>query len=486
MKWNEAAQESKQETGEPLAGEADAHRQNGSNGNSGLMIDGVIWKQLLLFSFPLLLGNLFQQLYNTVDSIVVGNFIGGTALAAVGAGSAVINLLIGLFMGITTGAGVVISQFFGAQDEEKLAQAVHTATAFTLLFGLVMTIVGVLLCDPILSWTKTPANVFPQASLYLKIFFCGMLFLMVYNLGAAVLRAVGDSKTPLYYLAIACVANIALDILFVAVMGMDVEGVAIATLIAQALAAFLVIRKLVRCKEIYRLELKRISIHPGRLKRILIIGIPAGIQQMIIGLSNLIVQSFINSFGSDAMAGWSAYGKLDGIMILPVMSFGLAMTTFTGQNVGAKRPDRVRHGVRTCMIMSCTFTILVTTSMVIFCPLIMQIFSQESAVVDYGIQMLRHMVPLYFLLAVIQVLGGTIGGAGHSMATMIIMVGNFCVLRVVWLFAMSQTIESLWLVYLSYIISWITCASCMILYYHKGSWRRELEPVPVNPQTSGK
>lgn len=438
------------------------------------MTEGIIWKQLLLFSLPLLIGNLFQQLYNMVDSIVVGNFIGGSALAAVGAGSAVINLLIGLFMGLTTGAGVVIAQFYGARDQEKVHQAVHTSAAFVLIFGLVLTILGLMLCKPILSWIRTPANVFDQAALYLRIYFLGMIPLMIYNMAAGVLRSIGNSKSPLYYLAFACLLNIVLDILFVAVVGMNVEGVAIATVLAETLAAILATRKLLKTRDMYRFIPRCIRIYPDRLRRILIVGIPTGLQQMIISLSNLVVQSHINGFGSDAMAGWNAYSKVDGIMILPVMSFGLAITTFTGQNVGANRADRVHHGVKSCLKMSCGFTVCATFAVMIFCPMIIQIFTDETPVIEYGIHMLRSMIPAYFLLAIMQILAGAISGSGHSLPTMIIMVGNLCGVRILWLTLAGSFIHSLWLVYLSYLITWVTGTLCLIGYYYKGSWKKEL------------
>lgn len=437
----------------------------------GLMTEGVIYKQILLFSLPLILGNLFQQLYNMVDSIVVGNFIGGHALAAVGAGFAIINLLIGLFMGLTTGAGVVISQFYGAGDSEKVRQAVHTAAAFTLIFGAALSVLGVILADHILIWTNTPPEVFTQASVYLRIFFSGMIFLSIYNMGSAILRAVGDSKTPLYYLGIACILNIVLDISFVAVIGMGVEGVAIATLIAQAVAALLVVLKLLRCKESYGLVLNQIKIHPLRLKRILIVGIPTGMQQMIISLSNVIVQSYINGFGADAMAGWSAYSKLDGILILPIMSFGLAMTTFTGQNIGAKRLDRIHKGVHSTLLMSCTFSVVTTVIMYVLGGSILTIFSNEPKVLEYGVYMLKGMIPFYFLLAVIQVFSGVISGSGNSFASMLIMVSNMCVLRVILLWFLSSRIDDVKFVFYGYIISWFTCSAGLLIYYLKGKWK---------------
>lgn len=437
----------------------------------GLMTEGVIYKQLLLFAFPLILGNLFQQLYNMVDSIVVGNFIGGNALAAVGAGSSIINLLIGLFMGLTTGAGVVISQFFGASDPEKVRQTVHTAAAFTLIFGALLSVIGFFMADHILMWTDIPPAVFDRASLYLRIFFSGMIFLAIYNMGAAILRAVGDSKTPLYYLGIACLINIVLDITFVVGFGMDVEGVAIATLIAQAAAAAMVVVKMLRCRESYGLHIKEIKLHASRLKRILFVGVPTGVQQMIISLSNVVVQTYINGFGPDAMAGWSAYSKLDGIMLLPILSFGLAMTTFTGQNIGAKRLDRIQKGSHSCLLMSGSFAITCTVVIYIFGGSILKIFSSEPNVLAYGVHMLRGMIPFYFLICIIQIYSGVISGAGKSFASMLIMVSNMCVLRVFVLWFLSTRIEGVTFVFLAYIISWFTCAAGLFLYYLKGNWR---------------
>ena len=443
----------------------------------GLMTDGIIYKQLLFFSLPLILGNLFQQLYNIVDSIIVGNFIGGNALAAVGAGSAVINLLIGLLVGLTTGAGVVVSQFFGAGDPQKVKQSVHTAFAFTLIFGLIISLVGIFVSDYILIWTNTPPQVFDQASVYLKIFFSGLIFLTIYNMGAGILRAVGDSKTPLYYLGVACFVNIVLDILFVVVIGMGVEGVAIATLIAQAAAALLTVHKLMISSQSCRLILKEISIYGPRLRQILYIGIPSGMQQMIISLSNVIIQGYINGFGADAMAGWSAYSKLDGILLLPIFSFGLAMTTFTGQNIGAAKLDRIRQGAKSCLYMSCGFSLAASLIMYLYGGYVFRIFTSETNVLQHAVYMMKGLIPFYFLLAVIQVYSGVISGAGRSFASMIIMVINMCVIRIILLWFIAPLFPDVRSIFYAYIISWLGCAVCMVLYYLKGSWKNtSLQP----------
>ena len=307
--------------------------------NRGLMTEGVIWKQLLLFALPLLLGNLFQQFYNTVDSIVVGNYIGANALASVGASTPIVNLMVGMFTGLGTGAGVVIAQFFGAKDHKGVHDGVHTTIALCLVSGLVMAVVGVALSPIILRLLDTPAEIMEGSVTYLQIYFMGVMALMIYNMGSGILRAVGDSRTPLYFLMVSSVVNILLDLLFVIKVQMGVAGVAWATLIAQAISACLVLIRLMTSTESYKLILKDIRFHKKVLLETIRIGLPGGIQNAVISFSNLIVQYNINSFGAAAVAGCSAYTKIDGFAILPVMSFSMAITTFTGQNIGAKNYD---------------------------------------------------------------------------------------------------------------------------------------------------
>lgn len=306
------------------------------------MTEGKIIKGILLFSIPLLIGNLFQQLYNTVDSIIAGNFIGKEALAAVGSSNSLINLIVGLFMGIATGAGVVISQYYGARAEKGMQEAVHTSITISIIGGIVLTGVGVVLSPQILVAMGTPQEVMDKSITYLRIFFCGSVFNILYNMGAGILRGVGDSKRPLYYLCVSSVVNIILDIIFVVVFHMGVAGTAWATVISQVVSAFMVVRALMRDDDIYRLHLKKLGISRIMLKRVLMMGIPSGIQNAIISFSNVVVQANINSFGADAMAGCSSYMKIDGFVILPIMSFGMAAMTFTGQNVGAGKRERVK------------------------------------------------------------------------------------------------------------------------------------------------
>ena len=342
------------------------------------MTSGNILKQLIWFSIPLLLGNLFQQLYNTVDSVIVGNFVGKSALAAVGASAPIINMLVGFFMGLATGASVVISQYYGAKDEKRLHDAVHTSMALTIVVGIVMTVIGSVLSPLMVSLIGTPQDVFDNATLYLQIYFYGVLGLMVYNMGSGILRAVGDAKRPLYFLILSSVINIVLDYVFVVYFGMGIAGVAWATLIAQCTSAILVMILLVRTKEPYRINLKDLKMNKEMLKKVVAIGLPSGIQQSIVSFSNVIVQSYINGFGSGAMAGNSAWTKIDSFIMLPMQSFGLAATTFTGQNLGAKQPERAQKGARTALWLSISVTIFLSILVFLNGTTLLNIFSHRT------------------------------------------------------------------------------------------------------------
>lgn len=444
--------------------------------NTQNLTEGVIWKQVLFFSLPIIAGNLFLWLYNTVDSIVVGNFIGGNALASVGAGTSVINLLIGLFSGLTTGAGVIVAKYFGARSEDGVRRSVHTSAVFTVLFGIFMTLLGILSSGGILRAISTPAEVFGGANLYLRIYFAGILPMMIYNMGAAILRAIGNSKTPLYYLGVSSVVNIVLDIVFVAVFHMGIAGVGIATVIAQIISAILVVIRLLRTTEIYRLEWKHFHIYRPMLIEILKVGIPVGIQQTIIGFSNIFVQYYINHYGSAAMAAWVTFNKIDGLVFLPVLSFGVAITTFTSQNIGARKPKRVLKGTHVTLAMNIVYAAVSSFCFFIAAESIIRIFTDETAIINYGIRMIRTLIPFYVLTAFMQILSNVVSGAGHSFASMVIMIGNLCVIRVLYLFFMTPYSTDIATIFHSYIITWVTCAVCLTLYYRKGSWRKALAP----------
>lgn len=436
----------------------------------GLMTEGVIWKELLFFSIPLLLGNLFQQLYNTVDSIIVGNFCGKNALAAVGSSNPIINLLVSFFMGLSIGAGVIISRYFGARDQEKLHDAVHTSIALTLATGLFMTIFGYLASPLVLELVGTPAKVMDNSVLYLQVYFLGILGVMLYNMGSGILRAIGDSKNPLYFLIISSLTNIVLDLLFVVTFDMGIAGAAWATLISQCLSAVLTMILLVRSKAEYRVILKDIKMKKDMLISIIRIGLPSGIQNAIVSFSNVIVQKNINSFGASAMAGCGSYTKIDGFAILPVMSFSMAMTTFVGQNMGAKKYDRVKQGAKTGMIMSCSITAAIALILFLFAPNILRIFSADEKVLYYGILMMRTVVPGYLFLAISHALSGVIRGAGLTTVPMIVMVCCWCFLRMAWILSMMPIFHDIRVVFWGYTLTWLASCICMYAYYKKAHW----------------
>lgn len=438
--------------------------------NQVIMTEGVIWKQLLAFSLPLLVGNLFQQLYNTVDSVVVGNFIGSDALAAVGSSNSLINLIIGMFMGIGTGAGVIISQYYGAEEKQKLHWAVHTTMALSIIGGFLLIALGVLLSPLILVLMGTPESVMPGSVAYLRIFFCGSLFNLVYNMGSGVLRAVGDSKRPLIFLCISSVINIVLDLLFVVVFQMGTAGVGYATVAAQGVSALLTVRALVRTDDSYRLELDKIKIDRRMMARVLKIGIPSGIQQSIISFSNVIVQANVNSFGAAAMAGFGSYSKIDGFAMLPLQSFCMAATTFTGQNIGARKSRRVKQGVFQGLVISMIYTILISIILYLNAERILRVFSPDQDVIAYGYSSMLILLPFYWTMAIHQILMGSIRGSGRTMVTMLIGVGNMCILRMIYINLLVPFFPSFEAVMWCYPITWLTTMGMDCIYSWKAKW----------------
>lgn len=438
--------------------------------NRGLMTEGVIWKEILLFSIPLLLGNLFQQLYNAVDSVVVGNYIGAQALAAVGSSAPVINLLVSFFMGLAVGAGVIISRYFGARNTEELHIAVHTSLALTFAAGIVMTLVGVLISPYVLKWVGTPNDVMDSSVLYLRIYFLGILSVMVYNMGSGILRAVGDSRNPLYFLIVSSVTNIILDLLFVIVFDMRIAGVGWATLIAQTISAILTMILLMRTKEEYQVKLKHIRFHKHMLYEIVRLGLPSGLQNAIVSFSNVIVQSNINAFGSLAMAGCGSYTKIDGFAILPVMSYSMALTTFTGQNMGAKKYDRVKQGAKTGILMSVVTIVCISALLLILGPNVLAIFSSDPTVINYGLYMMHVLAPGYIFLAISHAFNGIIRGAGITTVPMIVMVTCWCGLRMAWILTSVPLFHDIGVVFMGWPLTWIASALWLFLYYRKGSW----------------
>ena len=438
--------------------------------NSTIMTEGSIWKKILFFSIPLILGNLFQQHYNTVDSIIVGNYIGSEALAAVGSSGSLINLLIGFCIGASAGAGVVIAQFYGAQDKEGVRKAVHTTIAIAIAAGAILTIVGIVTTPLLLKAMGTPKEVFDQASIYLKVYFGGILFSVVYNMSAGILNAVGNSKRSLVYLMIAATSNIFLDFLFVVVFKMGIVGAAIATDISQLLSCIFIILFLVRSEDVYRVKLKDIRCYDNLLGKILKIGLPTGVQNIVISLSNVIVQSSVNSFGAVAMAGFAAYIKVDGFNILPVLSFSMAATTFVGQNVGAGRFDRVKKGMYVSVAMGIIYTVCTGILLLAFAPQVIGVFTQNGKVVEYGVYIMRFFCPFYWMLGILHILAGTIRGTGKTMQAMVVFLFSLCIFRVLWIWGAMSVSHKIGGVMLGYPLSWLVGLVMILIYVWKGNW----------------
>ncbi len=437
---------------------------------STVMTEGSIWKKILFFSIPLILGNLFQQLYNTVDSIIVGNYIGSEALAAVGSSGSLINLLIGFCIGASAGAGVVIAQFYGAQDREGVRKAVHTTIAIAIVAGAVLTVVGIVATPILLKAMGTPQEVFDQASIYLKVYFGGVLFSVVYNMSAGILNAVGNSKRSLVYLMIAATSNIFLDLLFVVVLKMGIVGAAFATDISQLLSCIFIILFLVRSEDVYRVKLKDIRCYDNLLGKILKIGLPTGVQNIVISLSNVIVQSSVNSFGAVAMAGFAAYIKVDGFNILPVLSFSMAATTFIGQNVGAGRLDRVKKGMYVSVAMGIIYTVCTGILLLAFAPQVIGVFTQNGKVVEYGVYIMKFFCPFYWMLGILHILAGTIRGTGKTMQAMVVFLFSLCIFRVLWIWGAMSVSHKIGGVMLGYPLSWLVGLVMILIYVWKGNW----------------
>lgn len=436
---------------------------------------GSIVKAIILFSIPLLIGNLFQQLYNAVDSYVVGNYVGTNALAAVGASTPVINMLIGFFMGISTGAGVVIAQYFGAEDIKKMRLAIHNSMALTVVLGIALTIIGLICTNPLLQAIGVPLEVFSQASLYLAIYFWGLIFVMIYNMGSGILRSVGDSKRPLYFLIFSSVVNIVLDFLFVKGFGWGVAGAGYATLIAQAISALMVMYVLMKTNENYQLVLSEIGFKKDILLKIIKIGLPTGFQQSIVSLSNVIVQSYINVYGSSVIAGYSVTIKIDGFVNLPLQAFNMAVTTFVGQNIGAKQYDRVKKGAyMTTFLAMLTIGIFVIL-MYLFGRNFIALFNQEKAVIDAGRLMQLVFLPFYIFLPINQVINGVLRGAGRSSVPMYVMVFSFVVLRQIYLFIVTRFTSNIGYVFFGWPVTWIVCSIIFIFYFLKVDWLPETQ-----------
>ena len=428
--------------------------------------EGIIWKQLLIFFFPIVFGTFFQQLYNTIDTIIVGHFIGKSALASVGGSSTqIVNLVVGFFTGLSSGASVIIAQFYGARDERSVQESLHTAYAFSILGSIAISIPGILLAPHLLRWMNTPAELIRDSALYLRIYFAGILFVFIFNVGSSILRAIGDSKHPLYYLMVCCLLNIILDILCVVWLDMGVAGAAIATFFSQAASAALVTRKLMVSGGILKLSLKQLRFHANILRSLLRIGMPAGFQSIMYSLSNVIIQSALNSFGTDTVAAWSVYGKLDAVFWMISGAIGISITTFVGQNFGARKYGRVKKSVRVCLGIDALISgVLVIFFLLLRNPLF-RIFTNDADVIRIGCEMMALITPCYMFFICIEVLSGALRGIGDVIIPTLITLGGVCLFRILWLFGALQIRPTVNAIILSYPVTWLTTSILFILYY---------------------
>ena len=438
------------------------------------MTQGNIILHIIRFALPLLIGNLFQQLYNTVDTWVVGNYVSNEAFSAVGAVAPIVNMLIGSFMGLASGAGVVISQYYGAGRSDKVQDAVHTAITTTLILTVVFTVLGLFITPYMLRFMDLHENAVGEATTYLSIYFSGMFGLMIYNMGAGVLRAIGDSQRPFYYLVVCALLNTVLDLLFVIKFQMGVDGVALATILSQGVSALLVVITLLKTDSCVKLRIKKLRIDFAILKKILLVGIPAALQMAVTAFSNVFVQSYINHFDAglpspDYMSGWTAYLKIDQLLFLPMQSISLATTTFVGQNLGKGLLERAKTGVRSSVMISLSATVVMMIPVMVFAPAIVGFLNNKPEVITNGTLFLRVLTPFYLLCCFNQIYASALRGAGNAKTPMILMLSSFVLFRQVYLFCMARICNEIIPISLSYPAGWLLCSILTALYYHKAT-----------------
>ncbi len=434
------------------------------------MTTGPIGKRMISFAIPVFIGHLFQQLYNTADSIIVGNFVGKQALAAVASSGNLIFMMTGFFMGLCMGAGVIIGRYLGAKDYERMKKAIHTAVAFALCCGLTLSVLGLWLAPKLLVLMKTPENVLPLSITYFRIYFFGSFFSLTYNVCAGIMQAVGDSKNPLRFLIASSITNVVLDLLFVGVFRWGVSGAATATVISQMLSAVLGFRKLIRSEGYYQLHVREIGFNIDRLKEILRQGIPSGINNSIISIANVVVQSNINAFGDDAMAGCGSYAKVEGFIFLPIMALSMAITTFISQNLGAGNHERALKGSRFGII--CAVVSAETLGLILWltCPWIIPLFNDDPAVVEIGVNQMRTEAFFYFLLAFAHSVSAVMRGAGRAKMPMYTMLLCWCLIRVAYVTVAVQFFPVISTVYWAYPLTWFLSCIIFLAYYLKGDW----------------
>ncbi len=428
--------------------------------------EGVLWKQILIFFFPIVIGTLFQQLYNTVDAVIVGRFVGKEALASVGGSASVISYqVIMIFTGLASGASVIISQCYGAKDAKRLYHGIHTAFTFSVLASIVISILGWFLTPWLLTIMKTPADILNDSILYLRIFFLGIISTLIYNMGASIMRAIGDSKRPLYYLIVCCFANIFLDLLFVVVLKLGIAGAAIATVIAQTISAILVIRALCVSYDSLKLNLRNLHLNLRILKSELRIGLPASLQSCMYGLTNIIIQTAVNGFGTDTTAAWGAFGKMDSIFWAVSGAFGITISTFAGQNFGAGKHSRVYKSLHVCLLLSLLINGSILGFMMMFANPLFALFTSDANVIQIGVYMLLHIVPSYLIYIFVEIFTGVLRGVGDVLIPTLITIFGICGVRLPWILIMTTISNELWVILVSYPLAWAATALLLIPYY---------------------
>ncbi len=439
------------------------------------LTQGSIAKKIISFAIPLFLGNLFQQMYNMADSLIVGNFLGDEALASVTSTGSLIFLLVGFFNGTAMGAGVVIARFFGAKDYDRVKRAVHTDVAFGVICGVAMTIIGVLFTPTILRWMGTPADVFPNSVLYLRVYFTGSIAVIMYNVCMGILHAIGDSKHPLYYLIFSSCVNIVLDLIFCGVFRLGVQYAALATVISQFLSVALCMGRLMRVEEVYQIRIKEIGIDPVMIKQIVKIGLPSGVQNSIISIANIVVQSNINAFGTAAMAGCGSYSKLEGFGFLPITCFTMALTTFVSQNLGAKEYGRVKKGA--AFGIGCTLFLAESVGIAIYilAPHVIGIFGGGAEAIGYGVLQAKTVTLFYFLLAFSHAAASIMRGAGKSSVPMYVMLVSWCLIRITYITIVGHFFDNIQLVFMAYPITWTISSVIFLVYLYKADWMHNFE-----------
>ena len=441
-------------------------QQNKSNS----LTEGSVARGMLLFAIPIFISNLFQQLYNAADSLIVGNFLGGEALAAVGSSGSLIFLLTGFVNGVALGAGVLIARYFGAKDWESLEKAIHTTVALGLAAGAVLTVVGVILTPQILHWMGTPEDVIGNSVAYFRTYFLGSIAVVMYNVGASIQQSVGNSRSPMKYLITASLINIVLDLLFIGVLGYGVAAAAFATIISQSVSAILAFSKLMRSKEAWAVSWRKVRFDGPMLHGVILQGLPSGIQNSVISIANVIVQSNINSFGAQAMAGCGAYSKVEGFAFLPVTCFAMALATFVSQNVGAGRPDRVKKGMKFGCLCSVLMAEVVGATIYAASPWLIGAFSREADVIAFGVRQAHTITLFYCLLAYSHAVASVCRCAGKAFVPMTIMLATWCALRIVYITTVMHIVHEIQYIYWAYPLTWSVSSVIYFIYYHRSDW----------------